>query len=732
MILTAALAFLNALVCLAAANAAIDVTVPRTPVQNDYPPNGPQLPANPPGNKTYEYIVVGSGAGGSPLAARLALAGHSVLLIDAGGDYGAIREVEVPSLYIGASERNELNWGYFTRHYTNETQTKRDRKLTYLTPNGEYYSGVNPPKGSKMLGNYYPRVGGLGGCTEHLALLAVLPANDDWEYIKNLTGDKNWGARNMRGYFKMMEKNQYLSAREDVTKAHGFSGWLSTTIEPMGLFTPDIKMDSIFLSAASSRGLDTSGLLKSIQQAVGSVATKVLASNSTASIANSLSKLLAYDINNNSPDRDRKDTLARIPLSINSPDWKRSSPRDLVYKIATAKNANGSKKYRLDIALHTLATKVVFNTKGAKPKATGIEYLYGEALYRADPRSNSTHTGTPGSVRASREVILAGGAFNTPQLLKLSGIGPASELKAHKIPLVKNLPGVGGNLQDRYEIGVSAAAPQNFTLFANCTFITTADDPCYASWAHNGNTNSSNSVTHKPVNGNGSDPAVLARGPYATNGLALGLWTRSSVAGRVHDLWAGGVPGLFQGYFPGMSQTVVTPSAKNYFTWLVLKAHSRNNGGTVNLTSADPRDTPEITFRSFGEGSVRGEELAKLDLKAAVEGMKWGIRVFEKVREVGGVGVERVWPPESVRSDEEIEEWVRDEAWGHHASCTCPIGADGDPLAVLDGQLRVRGVAGLRVVDASAFPKIPGTFPAVAIYQLAYKAAEDILADARR
>ncbi|KAI2472926.1 choline dehydrogenase [Annulohypoxylon bovei var. microspora] len=711
--LIATLAFLNAVVSVVVADAAINITVPRTPEQNDYPPNGPQLPADPPKNKTYEYIIVGSGAGGSPLAARLALAGHSVLLVEAGGDYGAIREVEVPSLYIGASERNELNWGYFVRHYTNETQTKRDRKLTYLTPDDEFYSGVTPPEGSKMLGNYYPRVGGLGGCTQHLALLAVLPANNDWDYIKNLTGDQNWDAQNMRGYFKMLENNQYLSAKEDVTKAHGFSGWLSTTIEPMGLFTPDIKMDSIFLSAASAMGLQTGGLLKSIQQAVGSAAAK----------------LLAYDINNNSPDRDSTDTLSRIPLSINSPDWKRSSPRDLVYQIATATNADGSKKYALDVALHTLATKVVFDTTGSKPKATGIEYLYGESLYRADPRSNSTgDTGTPGSVAASREVIVAGGTFNTPQLLKLSGVGPASELSAHKILVVKDLPGVGGNLQDRYEVGVSAAAPQNFTLFSNCTFISTADDPCYAAWAQR-------TRARAPVDGNGSAPAVLARGPYATNGLAAGLWARSSVAGPDHDLWIGGVPGLFQGYFPGMSRTVITPASKNYFSWLVLKAHSRNAAGSVNLTSADARDTPSITFRSFGEGGAGAEVDGEMDLRAAVEGLKWGIRVFDGVRAFGegeGAGaLERVWPPPSVRSDAQVEQWVRDEAWGHHASCTCPIGADDDPMAVLDGQLRVRGVSGLRVVDASAFPKIPGTFPALAIYMLAYKVAEDILADAK-
>ncbi|KAI1380184.1 choline dehydrogenase [Hypoxylon crocopeplum] len=715
----AALVLLSAVISGVEARAEINVTVPRTPEQNNYPPNGPQLFPSPPGNKSYEYIIVGSGAGGSPLAARLALTGHSVLLIDAGGDYGAIREVEVPSLYIGASERNELSWGYYVRHYANEAQTKRDRKLTYLTPDGELYSGVDPPEGSEMLGNYYPRVGGLGGCTEHLALVAVLPANNDWTNIKNLTGDPKWDAENMRGYFKKLEKNQYLTPGEDVTKAHGFDGWSSTTIEPMLLFTPDFKMDSILLSAVSAMGVQTNSLLNTIRKAadgVSNFAGKMLPRNYTAGIADGLSKLLSYDINNDAPDRDSKEVLSRIPLSISSPDWKRSSPRDWVYQVATAKNADGSKKYPLDIALHTLVTKVNFDTTpGDKPRATGVDYLYGEALYRADPRSSPIGTaGTPGFASATREVIVAGGAFNSPQILKLSGIGPADELSKFDIPVIKDLPGVGGNLQDRYEVGVSAAASTNFTLFSECTFITTPSDPCYNTWA------------------TPNEPDALAHGPYATDGIAMGLFARSTVAGPDHDLWVGGVPGLFQGYFPGMSRTVITPAAKNYFTWLVLKAHSRNDAGTVNLTSADPRDTPRITFHSFGEGDPDRQGDADKDIRAAVEGMRWGIKVFDGVPEVErGANIERVWPPQDVSSDEDLEQWVRDEAWGHHASCTCPIGADDDPMAVLDGQFRVRGVDGLRVVDASSFPKIPGTFPTLAIYMLAEKAADDILADAK-
>ncbi|OTB14600.1 putative GMC oxidoreductase [Daldinia sp. EC12] len=574
----------------------------------------------PPENKPYEYVIVSSGAGGSPLAARLALAIVVLLLIDAGGDHSRLRKVEIP------------------------TQTKQDRKLTYLTPDGDYYSGVNPPESSKVLGNHYPRVGALGGCTQHLALVPVAPARNDWDDIKNLTRDQNWDVDCMQEYFKI-EKNQYLSPEHDTTKAHGFNGWLSTTIEPLDLYTRDLNF------------------------------------------------FLEYDINNNLPDRDSTSVFSRVPLSISTPEWKRAAPRNWFYDIATAKNVDGFKKHRLDIALHTLVTKVNFDTTGGKPKATGVDYLYGESLCRADPRSSPTgNAGTPGSVSATREVIISGGAFDAPQILKLSGIGPAEELKNFGIPVIKDLPGVGGNLQDRYEVSVTVSSSSNFTLFHNCTFITTDDDPCYEAWGR-------------------PSPDPLAHGSYATDGIAMAMFLRSSTAGPDQDLWVSGAPGLYQG----------TTSRG----W-------RNDAGAVNLTSADPRDTPRITFRSFGEGDQSRAVDAEKDPQAVVDGMRLAIQVFDTLEPLEtDQSFKRVWPPAKIRLEEDLKQWARDEAWGHHASCTCPIGADGDPFAVLVGQFCVRGVDGLRVVDASAFPKTPELFPVVGIYMLAKKAVDDILEDAR-
>lgn len=91
--------------------------------------------------------------------------------------------------------------------------------------------------------------------------------------------------------------------------------------------------------------------------------------------------------------------------------------------------------------------------------------------------------------------------------------------------------------------------------------------------------------------------------------------------------------------------------------------------------------------------------------------------------------ITEILPGPSVQSTEEIQEYIKNTAWGHHCSCTCPIGADGDQMAVLDSSFRVRGVSGLRVVDASVYPRIPGTFTLLSTYIVGEKAADVILSE---
>ncbi|KAI1266143.1 choline dehydrogenase [Xylariaceae sp. FL1019] len=681
-----------------------DLLIPIVESQVPFDQTGPTLPIQEPPAKEYEYIVIGSGSGGSPVAANLARAGHTVLLIDAGGDYGHLPQVEAPAFGSVAAERNEVTWGYFTHHYSNETMALKDRKITWLTPDNQYYSGLNVPEGSTLLGNYYPRYGGLGGCTEHNILISLLPSRNDMQYIANLTGDSSWELDNMRKYLVKLENALYPDADESI---HGHDGYINMEINPEAIAAQDIKLMALLIGSARAFGVSADAvdatekaLNESIAQAINmgiDPHSQLLPLDLTIAITEAWANVVYKDANTDASDRDTARLFTRVPESMDNVDYRRSSPRDYVYNTTTAKNSDGRG-----------ITKVTFVThNSSRPRADGVEYLFGESLYRADPRSNTTDAGKPGSVKATKEVIVSGGTFNSPQILKLSGVGPREELEKFGIPVVHDLPGVGTNLQDRLEISVNYAYPSNFTSLLGCAFLSVPGDmdPCWTQYAD--------------VNNRGAE-----KGTYASTSTYYGAFFPSSYSeDGEQDIWLGGFPQFFIGYFPGFSSHAPTADT-NYLTFPILKAHTRNRAGTVELRSANPRDTPIINFHSLYEGL--SEEEADKDLGALVEGMRMAENFHDSIPDIDGVA-ERLWPPSNYTTDEELREWAAQEAWGHHASCSNPIGADDDPMAVLDGNFRVRGIDGLRVVDASVFPKIPGTFINLSVYLVAEKASAAIL-----
>ena len=162
-------------------------------------------------------------------------------------------------------------------------------------------------------------------------------------------------------------------------------------------------------------------------------------------------------------------------------------------------------------------------------------------------------------------------------------------------------------------------------------------------------------------------------------------------------------------------------------TPVVNKSHDLtiNRAGTVTLQSADPRQPPNIDFRYFDEGSDRQGK----DLDAVVEGIHFVRAMTKDLRAQGLIAAEEV-PGDRYQSDDELRQFVRDNAWGHHASCSCAIGPR-DKGGVLTSDFRVHGTQGLRVVDASVFPRIPGFFIVSAIYMVGEKAADVILANAK-
>jgi choline dehydrogenase-like flavoprotein len=600
-------------------------------------------PAN--ADREFDYVVVGSGAGGGPLAANLALAGFKVLLLEAGGDEQSY-EYAVPAFHALASEDPRFAWNFFVRHYSDDARQQRDPKYK-----------------AEQKGVLYPRCATLGGCTAHNAMILVYPHNSDWDYIAELTGDASWNGENMRRYFERLERCEYLVAPGS---RHGVEGWLSTNVPDPLLIARDglvkrLLVETVFESLGTLQGW--------FDRLWGRLRDGV-------------------DPNSWKFTQEKGEGLCMMPLTTHA--GRRVGSREYILRVQAACPE------RLFVKTRALATRVLFDDDR---RAIGVEYLSGEHLYRADPRFTAHTSPQPFTVKATREVILCAGAFNTPQLLKLSGVGPRKELERLGIPVTIDRGGVGENLQDRYEISVVTQMKHEFELMQGMRL-------------------------RPPLPGEEADAPfrewLEGRGPYTTNGAVISMVKRSAQSLPDPDLYIFALLGSFEGYYPGYSSQIA--QYRDRFTWAILKANTRNAAGTVTLRSGDPRDTPDIDFRYF-EGTGADD-----DLEAVVDGVE---TVRSINRRCADIIEKEIAPGDDVRTREEIRQYIRDHAWGHHACGTSKMGPASDPTSVVDSRFRVHGTRNLRVVDASVFPRIPGSFIACAVYVIGQKASDVIVEDAR-
>jgi 4-pyridoxate dehydrogenase len=324
------------------------------------------------------------------------------------------------------------------------------------------------------------------------------------------------------------------------------------------------------------------------------------------------------------------------------------------------------KRGNLTVETGAHATRIVM--RGSR--ATGIEYVKG--------------SGDRMSAEAAREVILTSGTFNSPQLLMLSGIGPAAHLREHGIACVADLQ-VGKNLQDHIGSYMTYDRKQPGTFHGEMRFDRMAVSMLRAYF-------------------HGTGPATVVPG-----GIHAFIKTRPEIAvpdiefmfrGTSHHphLWFPGIYTAFQDGF-GIRPTLLHPDSR----------------GELFLKSADPRDPPRIRYNFLS---------APNDLPTLRAGFKLAKEVTNQ-KALDAYRGRALNPSDDIKTDAEIDDWLRGTLiTAHHPAGTCQMGTM--PEAVLDPEMRVRGIEGLRVVDASAMPDMVSAHINACVFMMAEKASDMI------
>src|SRR6202051_903782 len=326
------------------------------------------------------------------------------------------------------------------------------------------------------------------------------------------------------------------------------------------------------------------------------------------------------------------------------------------------------KRGNLHVETSALAQRILFEGR----RARAVEYR---------------QEGRVRTAKARKEILVSSGAYNSPQLLQLSGVGPADLLRKHGIDVVLDAPGVGHDLQDHMQVRVVTRCAKRITL---------------------------NDIINHPVRRilAGARYAAFRKGPLTIAAGTSGAFFKTNPRLATPDIQIHFLPfstdkmGERLHSFSGFSASVCQ-----------LRPESR---GSLRIRSADPLAPPEIRINYLA---------TEVDRTANVEGLKI-LRKILQAPALTSYVVEEVDPGKKVVTDEELLNFCRQRgSTVYHPTSTCRMGSD--PLAVVDQRLRLRGIEGLRVVDASIMPDLVSGNTNAAVIMIAEKASDMILEDAR-
>ena len=703
----------------------------------------------------YDFVIVGAGNAGCVIAHRLSENGkYTVCLLEAGRDDARLPELLPEPSYANVPQPGDYHWGKYVRgdfSFAGPLINRGFGAWHYYETEDENGPVPNRP-------TTYPRHSGWGGCTSHNATVSNRNPPANWQQWVDLGLDE-WSADALIPFYKRVENRSQLAGGVfmfynpantlgnqgsfDPTY-YGYDGMIPLVYQAGAIGSPIVNTlqgiinvdfaawgyPTVLIDQDWPPGADRGGLtLMNFSQSVQAPGSTIVPPGGASPV----------DINNTyNPYQDGgfvyPPEYAELGLTGLTPTQRASAANTYLFAAENRPN--------LTIKSEVFVTKVLISEDGKKAKA--VEYLVdGWNVYQTgrnpdpiagfggsigDAAENSTDAKKKGyhRVYAKKEIILCAGAFNSPQLLMLSGVGDKEELKSVGIKTIHHLPGVGKHLIDNHELFLFWEKDHALPL--------TTEIPTW---------------TVKSENTMGFIPNFQLL-------FGIGAFSDEALDPFMQKGWVGvkNLPAIYVSFTRENFSNIlldptqpcanpVVPCSPPYFQPIIVdpqfmygvlveqEEHNRTEG-YVELVSNDPTVPPKIVFNYLQDPQ---------DLQDWMNVMKNTVLPTMLALQPSGFFQNLLYPgPEDILKpgiinftsmadvdDDRLATFLQAGTGGHHAGGTCKMGVDTDPLSVVDQKGRVYGVKNLRVCDASIFP-VSLYWPNITLYTIAEKIASDILA----